>query len=173
MAKLLKACCVPAVILNACNSAAGGRSVALTFIEHGIPAVVAMSYKILVDAAILFVEQFYLSLIVKQETMAIAAYRGRDAMLQFPLRHGSHNITVPVCDFIVPVFYSCGVEQSTQVNCSWFNSKRPLFHSYEFLPPRLIGRDYDIINLETRLLSGNGTICMTGKRGVGTSFFSI
>ncbi|NEO21284.1 MULTISPECIES: CHAT domain-containing protein [unclassified Moorena] len=73
------------VVLSACKSAMSGKSesvfngVAQSLIGAGIPAVVAMTYSIRVDAASAFAEEFYRS-VGEQESLAIALGRGQSAM---------------------------------------------------------------------------------------------
>jgi len=73
------------VVLSACKSAMSRQSesvfngVAQSLIGGGIPAVVAMTYSIRVDAASEFAESFYQS-IGEKESLAIALRRGQSAM---------------------------------------------------------------------------------------------
>ncbi|NEO73343.1 CHAT domain-containing protein [Moorena sp. SIO3H5] len=73
------------VVLSACKSAMSRKSesvfngVAQSLIGAGIPAVVAMTYSIRVDAASTFAEEFYHS-VGEQESLAIALRRGQSAM---------------------------------------------------------------------------------------------
>ncbi|NEO02642.1 MAG: CHAT domain-containing protein, partial [Moorea sp. SIO3I7] len=73
------------VVLSACKSAMSRKSesvfngVAQSLIGAGIPAVVAMTYSIRVDAASTFAEEFYHS-VGEQESLAIALGRGQSAM---------------------------------------------------------------------------------------------
>ncbi|NEQ81330.1 MAG: CHAT domain-containing protein, partial [Moorea sp. SIO2I5] len=73
------------VVLSACKSAMSRKSesvfngVAQSLIGAGIPAVVAMTYSIRVDAASAFAEWFYRS-VGEKESLAIALRRGQSAM---------------------------------------------------------------------------------------------
>ncbi|NEQ85326.1 MAG: CHAT domain-containing protein, partial [Moorea sp. SIO2I5] len=73
------------VVLSACKSAMSRKSesvfngVAQSLIGGGIPAVVAMTYSIRVDAASAFAEEFYHS-VGEQESLAIALGRGQSAI---------------------------------------------------------------------------------------------
>ncbi|KAI9769471.1 MAG: hypothetical protein M1839_003656 [Geoglossum umbratile] len=162
---------VSAVVLNACESASGVKSVALQFLAQGIPSVIAMSYQIMRDAAGLFVEGFYHSLLVEKECFAVATYCGREAMLQHQLRDGKYHSLVPVDDFIVPVLYT-QKEEPTAVARLVLGAKRgPLFENPGFIWKRLLGRETDILKLELELLTKKKIIYTTGKRGVGTLTF--
>ncbi|NET68740.1 MAG: CHAT domain-containing protein [Moorea sp. SIO1G6] len=73
------------VVLSACKSAMSRKSesvfngVAQSLIGAGIPAVVAMTYSIRVDAASAFVESFYRS-VGEKNSLAIALRQGQSAM---------------------------------------------------------------------------------------------
>jgi hypothetical protein len=76
---------VALVVLSACQSgmAVAGESVfngtAQNLIGHRVPAVVAMQYKVSVEAASKFAEQFYRSL-GQKNSLAVAVSQGREAM---------------------------------------------------------------------------------------------
>ncbi|NES00413.1 MAG: CHAT domain-containing protein, partial [Symploca sp. SIO1B1] len=76
---------IAVVVLSACKSAMSRQSesvfngVAQSLIGGGIPAVVAMTYSIRVDAASEFAESFYQS-VGEKESLAIALRRGQSAM---------------------------------------------------------------------------------------------
>lgn len=157
---------VSAVILNACNSAdMSGESLALTLISHGVPSVVAMSYKFLSEATSLFMSGFYRSLLVDMSSFVIAAHKGRKRLLEEKLRGSGYNCQVPLDDHIVPVLY----QRESARSLDWAKMEKKDFRLPRHVnaPHRLVGRELDILRLEMGLLTDSNVLLITGRRGVG------
>ena len=155
------------VILNACNSAdANEESVALKFINRGVSAVVAISYQFMASAAGTFMTGFYRSLLIDASSFAVAAHAGRAKMMEQKMRDPSCGNRVPVEDHIVPVFYQRGELAAID----WSVMRKPnmiLLTNQLKAPMNLVGRELDVLRLETQLLRGDGVAVVTGRRRVG------
>ncbi|RPB03207.1 hypothetical protein L873DRAFT_1761613 [Choiromyces venosus 120613-1] len=172
VADLLRQHNVTSVILNSCNSGdASEESVALQFINHGISAVVAMSYEFTASAAGSFMTGFYRSLLIDTSSFAVAAHAGRAKLMEQKMRDSYYGNQVSVEDHIVPVFYQRGELAAID----WDVMRKPnmiLLTKELKAPMNLVGRELDILRLETHLLCGDSVAVVTGRRRVGkTAFF--
>src|SRR5262249_1597206 len=103
---------IPAVVLNACQSAmVDGKaddpfaSVAASLLKSGIRSVVAMAYKLYVSGAQEFLPAFYEELF-RAGSMARATRAGRQQMLAQPKRLcGRPGKRFELQDWLVPVIY--------------------------------------------------------------------
>ncbi|KAK0704479.1 hypothetical protein B0H67DRAFT_350495 [Lasiosphaeris hirsuta] len=109
VAKQLRSYKIPAVVLNACESARSDSglqaNLAKVFVAAGIPLVVAMSYKVLESAASIFMGQFYRSLLLDRLCFAASAAEGRRALRENRRRIGMFGIPLDLVDWFVPVTY--------------------------------------------------------------------
>ncbi|PWW76991.1 hypothetical protein C7212DRAFT_278919 [Tuber magnatum] len=161
---------VTSVILNACNSAdASEESVALKFINRGVSAVVAMSHELMAGAVGSFMTGFYRSLLIDTSSFAVAAHAGRAKMMEQKMRE-SYGDRVPVEDHIVPAFYQRGepavIDWGVMMKLNMI-----LLTKEPKAPMKLVGRELDILRLETLLLCGDGVAVVTGRRRVGKTAF--
>ncbi|CAZ81794.1 unnamed protein product [Tuber melanosporum] len=158
---------VTSVILNARNSAdASEESVALKFINRGVSAVVAVSYEFMASAAGSFMTGFYRSLLIDRSSFAVAAHAGRAKMMKQKMRDSSYGIRVPVEDHMVPVFYQRG--ELAAINWDVMRKLNMILLTNGLKAPmNLVGRELDILRLETLLLCGDGIAAVTGRRRVG------
>jgi hypothetical protein len=113
LSTLLRECAVPAVVLNACQSAMldansedAFASVATALLKSGIRSVVAMSYSLYVSGAERFLPAFYRSLFT-EGSMPHAVRSGRQKMWQ-----DNNRVCVrgyyPLQDWVLPVLYQQG-----------------------------------------------------------------
>ncbi|KAG0641311.1 hypothetical protein HOY80DRAFT_1135409 [Tuber brumale] len=162
---------VTSVILNARNSAdPSEESVALKFINRGVSAVVAISYEFMASAAGCFLTGFYHSLLIDASSFAVAAHAGRARMMEQKMRDSSYGNRIPVEDHIVPVFYQRG--ELATINWDVMRKLNMILLMNRLKAPmNLVGRELDILRLETLLLCGDGIAVVTGRRKVGKTAF--
>lgn len=155
------------VILNASNSTdPNEESLALKLINRGVSAVVAISYQFMASAAGSFMTGFYRSLLIDTSSLAVAAHAGRAKMMEQKMRDSSCGNRVPVEDHIVPIFYQRG--ELAAIDWSVMRKPNMILVANELKAPmNLIGRELDILRLETQLLCGDGVAVVTGRRRVG------
>jgi tRNA A37 threonylcarbamoyladenosine biosynthesis protein TsaE len=179
--KLLRNAGVRVVILNACNSAVADSGIAanlaLELLRCGISTAIAMSYKVLLRAADIFMRHFYESLLVKGNDMLTSAWQARCALRENRSRQSLFGLNVDVDDSIVPVFYTrhALVENATsnlgldlgglpKIPPSQWNSGQS---SNGIGDTTLVGRDLDTLELESRLIHKGGFIILYGTIGIG------
>jgi hypothetical protein len=167
--------------MNACNSAVADSGMAanlsLELLRCGISAVIAMSYKVLLRAADIFMRNFYESLLVKGNDMLTSASQARRALRENRSRQSLFGLNVDVDDSIVPVFYT---KHALSQNAS-LNLGLDLSHLPKIPPSRwnnvqssndiggapLVGRDLDILELESTLINKAGFVILYGTIGMG------
>lgn len=110
LSTLLKEHRIPAMVLNACQSATldeasedAFASVAASLVKAGVRSVVAMAYSLYVSGAQQFLPAFYQGLF-EHGSFTAPTRAGRQAMLQSPDRVCSRG-TYPLQDWLVPVLY--------------------------------------------------------------------
>lgn len=168
---------IPAIVLNACQSAMISNdaddvfaSVATSLLRAGVRSVVAMAYSLYVSAAQQFLPAFYGRLFANG-SFAEAARAGRQQLLAEPGRvcaRGKH----PLEDWLVPVLYQ---QQPVELQFGDAAASRPHQTSRE-LPQELrddenpygfIGRDGVLLELERAMLRKPAGILIHGLGGVG------
>jgi tetratricopeptide (TPR) repeat protein len=177
LSSLLREFAVPAVVLNACQSAmiTGERndpfaSVAMALLRAGMRDVLAMAYSLRVSGALQFLPEFYRRLF-SDGSIAVAARAGRQHMWR-------HNKRVcvrgeyPLQDWLLPVHYrqdlfnfAFAKEAGKQVAPR--ASKLPEELRREKNPYGFIGRDSAILALERALRGQPAGILVQGLGGVG------
>ena len=177
LTSLLREHAVPAVVLNACQSAMIDEraedpfaSVAAALLKSGMRGVVAMAYTLYVSGARLFVPVFYERLFETGD-VAQALRAGRQKMYAEPGRicaRGEH----PLQDWLVPVVY-----QQDPLDFSFAAKARPGATRRESKLPReardtenpygFIGRDGPLLDLERALRRPPAGILIQGLAGVG------
>lgn len=167
LAEILKDHPIPAVVLNACQSAtvdenaeSGFASVATSLLTAGTRGVVAMSYSLNVSGAQLFLQAFYRCLF-KTGNLSEAVVAGRLKMAANPQRVCARG-RFPLEDWLVPVFY-----QQDEVHLAF----DPLSHDQkknpEPQPSDAIGRDDALFYLERALRRPEPAIVIQGMGGIG------
>lgn len=110
IAAVLSGEAVPVVVLNACQSGAVGKdleaAMATGLLSGGVPAVVAMAYRVYAAAAVEFMAAFYERLFAG-ETVGEAVRAGRSRMARNPGRPSPKG-DLPLEDWVVPVHYRRG-----------------------------------------------------------------
>jgi len=175
LSALLREHAVPAVVLNACQSAMLDEraedpfaSVAASLLQSGVRSVVAMAYSLYVSGAQEFLPPFYRTLFETQD-VAVAARAGRQQMLAQPGRVCARG-RFPLHDWLVPVLY-----QQEQFKLTFQAEVKPKPKEEaaaekpdeEKLPHGFVGRDGELLKLERALRRGTPAILIQGLGGVG------
>ncbi|KAK0725287.1 hypothetical protein B0H67DRAFT_550890 [Lasiosphaeris hirsuta] len=157
-------------VLNACQSAiATGSSdsnIAATLVNYGMLAVVAMSYKIASSAVDQMVRTFYDAVLLGGFTLAEGLRVARAAMQEHPAKKTQFGITVNVLDYLVPrCFQSPNLDDRPLVE-SRVNPTPPS-STVADSSQNVIGRENDILLLESMLLMDSNIGVLKGEPGVG------
>jgi hypothetical protein len=183
---------VKTVILNACDSASSNASslesnLAEVLMTYNVEHVLAMAYKVVEEAVEIFMNAFYQSILLNQASVRDASRIARLALIKNKRRRAAYMYHVNLSDHIVPVLYTLAADTIDVGYKTGSNILRYLdmaLESVKRLAPStssvttfldsteqaLIGRDIDILNLESRL-SASRTILLHGQGGCGKSEF--
>ncbi|HEY1188027.1 MAG TPA: CHAT domain-containing protein, partial [Gemmata sp.] len=180
LSELLREHAVPAVVLNACQSAAIDdtaadpfASVAASLLRAGTRSVVAMAYALYVSGAQQFLPAFYGTLFGSGD-LAGAVRAGRQMMLRNPERACARG-TFPLADWAVPVVY----QQAEPLDFSFVargkaapeptgtKSRLPAEAREDRNPYGFVGRDGAVLELERALRRPPAGVLITGMGGVG------
>jgi tetratricopeptide (TPR) repeat protein len=167
---------VPAVVLNACQSAMIDEkaddpfaSVATALLRAGVRSVAAMSYSLYVSAAREFLPAFYRRLF-ESGAIAEAVRAGRQRLLEQPGRVCARG-TFPLDDALVPVLY-----QQDPLAFDFARQARPAEKPASVLPEEVrdgrdpygfVGRDGPILQLERALHRSPPGLLIQGMGGQG------
>ncbi|HEV2987895.1 MAG TPA: tetratricopeptide repeat protein, partial [Candidatus Angelobacter sp.] len=177
LSTLLQECAVPAVVLNACQSAMidpSGRqkdpfsSVATALLRSGMREVVAMAYSLYVSGAKVFLPAFYGRLFEKG-SMAQAVRAGRQQMYKDDQRVCARG-EFPLQDWLLPVLYQqspLSFPFATAAKLESRPSKLPAELRREKNPYGFIGRDSALLEMERALRRKPAGILIQGLGGVG------
>jgi tetratricopeptide (TPR) repeat protein len=175
LAVLLREARVPAVVLNACQSAMideqaedAFASVAAALVQAGVRRVAAMSYSLYVSAAREFLPEFYERLFASGSFQE-AVRAGRQKLLFQPQRICARG-RYPLSDWLVPVVYAQdgGEELSFAATAARAEpTVLPEELTEQEAPYGLIGRDGPLLLLERAMHRAPGVLLITGLGGVG------
>jgi hypothetical protein len=192
VAKILQRYAVGMVVLNACESARANcgddSNVAKIFAKHGIKNIIAMSFRVLESASKVFLTSFYQGLLLDGMDFPTAASNARNMLRQQSDREARFNLKRTLLDWFVPVSYCYGPLEErlfeVQSHCiapiNNPTSQTLLMDDSTPIYANFVGRDFDILRLEKRLLGQpfeNGktnamkAIYLYGAPGVGKSAF--
>ncbi|MBV9124709.1 MAG: CHAT domain-containing protein, partial [Planctomycetes bacterium] len=176
LSDLLREHAVPAVVLNACQSAMLDRragdpfaSVAAALLRAGIRSVTAMAYALYVSGAQQFLPALYQRLF-EHGRLADAVRAGRQQMRSRPERVCVRG-TFPLDDWLVPVLY-----QQEPWNFAFVKKAPPKERAPRPLPEEarddrnpygFLGRDSALLDLERALRRPSAGILIHGLGGVG------
>lgn len=178
---------VPMVILNACESARANSgddmNIAKILSREGVQNILALSFETSEAAVQMFFRSFYWNFIVKRLDFSTAASKAREVLRESPSRCARFNLTRRLIDWFVPVVYNSGPplslvsdEEVDDRSTASYQHTQPEINMVVDLD--LIGRDFDILRIEKRLLamkpgeSQVGTahaLYLYGEPGVGKS----
>ncbi|KAF5697688.1 CHAT domain-containing protein [Fusarium globosum] len=160
---------VRTVILNACDSAsfrdsAPESNLAEVLFGYGMHSVLAMGYKVTEEAVEIFMSAFYHSLLIEGASIEHATRTARSALLRNRSRRAWYMQRVQLADFFVPVLYvsKLSYEAPETEHTITASSSRQETDSLQ----GLLGRDYNILSLETHL-SVSPLVLLYGQGGVG------
>ncbi len=177
LSNLLKESAVPAVVLNACQSAMidshaedAFASVAASLLKSGMRSVVAMAYSLYVSGARHFVPAFYERLF-EAGNVAQGVRAGRQQMLAHPGRICARG-DFPLKDWLVPVVYQqkpldFSFATEAKKTAQRGESQLPEGARDEDNPYGFIGRDGPLLALERAMLRPPAGILIHGLGGVG------
>lgn len=181
LASLLNSHGVRTVILNACQSAVEGEgpgaNLAKALIQHGIQIVVAMAYKVLDVTANLFVCSLYDQLLRFNRSPLLAVQAARQCLLNKRTKKTSYLTEVPLDDYLVPSVYIRDDSASYVTRGLSLSDLEMLRRDPPELAPdrsvdidvNLVGREGDLLMLETDLMLESCVTAIEGPPGVGKS----
>jgi len=165
---------IPAVVLNACQSAMIDGStddpfstVATALLRAGIRSVVAMAYSIYVSGAQQFLPAFYRALFATG-SVSRSVRAGRLQMIARPERvcvrglFGLQDWLLPVLYEQDPLDFSFATEPASATTASHLPTELYAGPAYQF-----VGRDSALLALERALRGPHGSIIIQGFAGVG------
>lgn len=171
------------VVLNACESAKAeygeNTNIAKIFTRWGVRNIVAMSFAVLESGAKIFLTSFYRHFITEGQNFSAAASLARHAIRRDPDRCARFNLRLRIVDWFVPVVYCYGSPMRITVQkdgCKFSTTASrgiiPPINTNPFKYLCVIGRDFDILRLEKRLLAKSTNVpavWLCGHPGVGKS----
>lgn len=136
-----------------------------------------MAFKILDDAAVIFLQTIYQDLLHFQNSTCSAVRVARQALIDQPLRSTKFGTQVGVGDFIVPVCYQASRSDREEFAVPAISSDLALpvlSPSLVLVTGNVVGREGTILDLETNLLLNEPSrpkhgIQLVGDAGVGKS----
>ncbi len=177
LSSLLRETAIPAVVLNACQSAMidahaedAFASVAASLIKSGIRSVVAMAYSLYVSGGRQFIPAFYERLF-DAGNVAQAVRAGRQQMFAHPNRICARG-EFPLNDWLVPVVYQqqpldFSFAAEAKKTAEPRKSRLPEGAHDEDNPYGFVGRDGPLLALERAMLRPPAGILIHGLGGIG------
>jgi hypothetical protein len=179
--KLLQKAGIRVVVLNACNSAVSNSgtaaNLALELLRCGVSTVIGMSYELLIRAADIYMRHFYESLLVKGTDILTSAWEARRALQEDRSRQAPFGLNVDVDDWMVPVIYTQhALVQNPSSDPGLDLGDLPKIPSAEWKSAKIssdievkniVGREFDALLLEYKLITNNGFLHLYGHIGVG------
>ena len=188
VARILKKYGVTTVVLNACESARANcgedSNTAKLFAKEGVLNILAMSFLVLESAAKIFLKTFYTCLVMRRAGFAAAAARARETLRSDSRRCARFNLERELVDWFVPVVYSAESVPLGQGDADCSVEMRDVDEALDVdhgavADFELVGRDFDVLRLEKRLLLGQNlggekggairALHLFGQPGVGKS----
>lgn len=158
-------------VFNACRSASvkGGpdSNIATSMVRYGLLAVVAMAYKIASSAVDQFVRRLYKAILLDGMSVPEAAMASRTAMLSHPIKQTRFGTSIAVYDHVVLRCYLRRLYAASpllETGTAWSDYKSDAEPNSS---QDLIGREDDILLLETKLLMDSNIGRLWGDPGVG------
>ncbi|ORY17875.1 hypothetical protein BCR34DRAFT_583438 [Clohesyomyces aquaticus] len=182
LARLLRTHGVQTVVLNACRSAFEGgegggpeANLAKALIQSGIKTAVAMAYNVTDVAAKLFIRIFYDQLLCHNASPLLAVQAARRCLMDNRIRRTKYQTEAAVDDYLVPSIYMphCTSRDVESYNLAAFpqNPALSTMEDVEEDDTELVGREGDMLELETSLLVHSSVLGINGSPGVGKSAF--
>jgi len=175
LSALLHEYAVPAVVLNACQSATlddqaedAFATVATALLQSGMRSVVAMAYSLYVSGAQVFLPEFYRRLF-ESGSVAEGVRAGRQQMLADKKRMSARG-PYPLEDWLLPVLYQqapLDFDFAQQAKAETHQSRLPQQVVEQREAYGFIGRDGPILEMERALQRNTPCILVQGLGGVG------
>ncbi|RSL43369.1 hypothetical protein CEP54_015117 [Fusarium duplospermum] len=179
--KLLHDNHVSMVIMNACDSAqagyAPGADLAAVLLQKGVPCVVGMKKKLLTASSEPLLECLYRSLFHLRMSPVSAIYETRRYLHANKTRAAVLATNVQLEDYLIPVLYEQsaehGTSHSTPMATDTLPNPLPSESQLPHMVPRseMIGRDFDLLRVETALTMQSHVIELTGTLACGKTHF--
>ncbi|MEK8021963.1 MAG: tetratricopeptide repeat protein [Candidatus Parabeggiatoa sp.] len=168
---------IPIVMLNACQSAkqvgtASETSLGSRLMQSGAQTVVAMAYSVQVSAAKLFMQTLYAKLF-EQAALSLAIRFGRLALFNEKTRRASYNQQIDLEDWLLPVVYqrqsmALPLRELTEAEeIEYWENEALRYEVPDNTPHGFVGRDLDVLEVESRLLSQRNILLIQGMGGTG------
>jgi len=183
LAQLLVQHQIPITILNTCES---GKQVGIAetslsgkFMEAGMPLVLAMRYRVTVGAATFFMKTLYQHLFGEGEwhnqsnhDIATAICYARKTLYNNKERRSTYNEPIELEEWIIPVVYQNtptdlplrDFRPDEQAQRNAYDART--FHQNPAPPNQFIGRDLEILEIETQIAQHN-ILLICGGTGIG------
>ncbi|KAK3900331.1 CHAT domain-containing protein, partial [Staphylotrichum tortipilum] len=183
LAELLGSYGVRTVVLNACRSAfedsGQAANLAKTLIQQGIDTAVAMAYNVTDVAAKLFFRVFYEQLLCHRASPFLAMQAARQCLIGNQVRKTKYRTQATVDDYLVPSLYmrepvACDAELVSKALDALIQDKPPApdAEDLEDTDSDMIGREGNLLLLETSLLLDSCVVGIGGAPGLGKSTFA-
>ena len=174
------------VVLSACQSAMMGgdeamSSVAARLIHAGMPAVLAMTYSVLVETTRRLFERFYESLAYGAE-IGTALDDARRYLYSHPERGERQRltgaITLKVSDWFLPALYQVGEDNPLLLDEDEVDEALDLAQPFASNLPELqeagfVGRKYELWVIERAFVQGTRRLTLSGFGGQGKTYLAI
>ncbi|MAT98651.1 MAG: Tfp pilus assembly protein PilF [Anaerolineaceae bacterium] len=176
VAGLLASHQIPIAILNACQSGkqvgASETSLGSRLMAEGVQNALAMGYSVSVSAAKLLMTSLYEQLL-DGKPLAQAVRRGRLELRNDKTRRAAYNQTIELEDWLLPVMYQNREIALPITDFATPEAEAAYFEqqSRRYRAPALtygfFGRDVDILDIETHLLTQSNVLLIQGMGGAG------
>jgi tetratricopeptide (TPR) repeat protein len=177
LAQLLTHHGIPLVMLNACQSAkqvgtTSETSLGSHLMQSGAQTVVAMAYSVKVSAAKLFMQTLYDNLF-KQAALNTAIRLARLALFNQKTRNAYFNTKIDLEDWLLPVVYqrqSVALplrEFTDDEEIDYWEQEAQRYQVPDNTPHGFVGRDLDVLAVESRLLAQRNILLIQGMGGAG------
>ncbi|GFF74657.1 delta(8)-fatty-acid desaturase [Aspergillus lentulus] len=174
---------VQTVVLNACQSAVEGHgsaaNLARALIQHGVKTAVAMVYKVIDHTAKVFILSLYEQLLCRKMSPFLAMRAARQCLVSNRTRRTRYQTKISVDDSFVPSIYVHQDYASIYMDAVDLMTMKhnpspssPVDEAGEDVDVSLVGRECDLLMLETALLLGSCVLGIQGPPGIGKSALS-
>lgn len=184
IAALLREYEVEVAFLVSCESAkvtgSPSSNLARTFVEAGMSAVVAMSFKFTASASKSFLMSFFIQYLGNvQAGVTEALVTARSRLVRSPERNGKFGLKVVLPDYLVPVVYINSTRETSRnvPFADFIHQGRRLLQAsaiqdFDETVGDLVGREQDVLEIEARVLKASSTrpnniLLLRGVAGVG------
>ena len=179
--KLLAGHRVSMVIMNACDSAQASQgataNLAAALLQQGIPYVLGMTKKLLTVTAKPLLQYFYQNYIAARMDPHTALYKTRRRLHTIRTRQTPLLVEVELSDYLLPVLYeqdfstliSFVIPDSTPVSVGQARTRTHQPGTKATIQKAMVGRDFDLLRVESALALQSNIIELSGPLGCGKS----